>query len=294
MLPATDDPGFRYRGFSYEELVLQYNPQVAVPDHASWKWHWALLSRRARARLHGVYDLPYGPTPGQTFDVFKAARPGAPINVFTHGGFWRFLDKSDHTFVAEPFVERGATFVLLNYDLCPKVSLPEQVEQVRRGVAWVYEHAAELNGDREQLYVSGHSAGGHLTSMIVAEGALSPYGVPANAIKGATAVSGFCDLDPILLIPGGEELRLDPDTARRFSPLFCPPEPTSDMIIAVGELETTEWLRQFDEYVTVCERRGCAVKSLKMQLDNHYSILLSMANSESDLCRAMLSQMKLT
>jgi len=293
MLPATEDPDFRYRGYRYDELVLQYNPRVAVPDHESWKSHWTLLSRRARARLQGVYDVPYGPTAGQTLDVFKASRPGAPINVFTHGGFWRFLDKSDHTFVAEPFVERGATFVLLNYDLCPKVSLPEQVEQVRRGVAWVYEHAAELNGNREELHVSGHSAGGHLTSMIVAEGALAPFGLPENAIRSATVVSGFCDLEPILFIPGGEELGLDAASARRFSPLFCPPEPTTDMIIAVGELETQEWLRQFDDYVALCKRGRSLVQPLKMHLDNHYSILLSMANSETDLCRAMLSQMKL-
>ena len=289
--PSTD-PGFRYRGYRYDELVLQYNPRAAVPDHESWKWQWMLLSRRTRARHRGIYDIAYGPTPGQTLDVFPAARPGAPVLVFTHGGFWRFLDKSDHTFVAEPFVERGATVVLLNYDLCPKVTLPEQVEQVRRGVAWAYSNAERYNGDRGRLFVSGHSAGAHLTSMIVARGALAAHGLPADAVRGAATVSGFCELEPIRHIPGGEELQLTEETAQRYSPLNCPPEPGVRMVIACGELETDEWIRQYRDYVALCEGHGNPVVSRLMKLDNHYSILLSMANEQSELCAAMLEMME--
>lgn len=290
---SITDPSFRFRGYSYEELVLQYNPRAAVPDHESWKWQWNLLSRRTRSRHRGIYDIPYGPTAGQKLDIFPASKPGAPIMVFTHGGFWRFLDKSDHTFVAEPFIERSVTVALLNYDLCPTVTLPEQVEQVRRGAAWVYKNAHDFNGDRDRFYVSGHSAGGHLTSMIVARGALTPHGLPANAVRGATTVSGFCELEPIRHIPGGEELQLTEETARAYSPLYCPPEPTTRMVISVGDLETKEWIRQFRDYVSVCEQQGNRVVSKLMPMDNHYSILLSLANDECELCQATLEMMDL-
>ena len=64
-----------------EELIQQYNPRAAVPDHEVWKAHWGLDSERVRASLQGHLRVPYGDTPGQCMDVFPAKEPGAPVQI---------------------------------------------------------------------------------------------------------------------------------------------------------------------------------------------------------------------
>lgn len=289
-LSAAD---IRIRGYTLTELAAQYNPRIAVPDHESWKRQWSLWSQWARERLHGQFDHRYGSRPRQRADVFPAAKSGSPINIFTHGGFWRFLDKSDHSVVALPLVESGATVVMLNYELCPNVALPDQVAMLRQAVAWVHENAAKFNGDPSKIFVSGHSAGGHLTAMLAASGWQGELGLPDDVIKGAVVVSGLFELDPMRFIPGGEELLLTETTARQFSPMFNLPRSGMPMVVAVGELETHEWIRQTDDYVSALKQNGNPTTLFKVQVENHYSVFLTLANRVTDLCKNMLSQMGL-
>lgn len=282
-----------YRGLSAEELRQQYDPRIAVIDHESWKYQWVIASAAARARLAGRDDIPYGTTAGQTLDVFPGPRPGAPINIFIHGGFWRFLDKRDHTLVAEAVVAADGTAVLINYDLCPTVPLAEVIRQCRAAVAWVYAHATELGGDRDRITVSGHSAGGHLTAMVAAEGWGAAFGLPPGAVKGATMASGVFEMDPLLLVPGGEELKMTPATLASLSPQANLPDVAIPLVIGVGGCEPPEWHRQAQTYAASARARGSRVEVIVPELDNHYSILLSLANPTTPLCGAMLAQMGL-
>ena len=103
-------------------LDTQYNNRARVPDHAAVLASWAEASALARARSPAQLDLPYGDGAGETLDVFPATapRPGAaPVLVFIHGGYWRSLDKADHSFVAPSFNAAGAMVVVPNYALCP-------------------------------------------------------------------------------------------------------------------------------------------------------------------------------
>ena len=169
--------------------------------------------------------VPYGPTPGQTLDIFPAKTPGSPIDIFVHGGFWRFLDSFDHTLVAPAVLDAGGASVLLNYDLCTKVPLTEVVHQVRAALKWVWDHADEANGDREKIYISGHSAGGHLASMMCTGDFNRDFGLPDDAVKGAAIVSAMLDLEPVMLVPGAEELLVPGDAVRALSPRYNPPAP---------------------------------------------------------------------
>ena len=85
-----------------------YNNRALVPDFADHFTHWQTASAQARERLKGHLDLPYGDGPGETLDIFPAAQPNAPVVIFIHGGYWRSLDKSDHSFVAPALHDMGA------------------------------------------------------------------------------------------------------------------------------------------------------------------------------------------
>ena len=141
-----------------EKLEAHLNPRLAVPDFADHLARYETMSAAARQRLEGKLDLPYGASPLERLDVFPAATAGAPLHIFIHGGYWRALDKSQHSLVAEPLVAAGICTVLINYDLCPAVTLDRIVEQCGEAIAWTFRNAREFGADPARLTLSGHSA----------------------------------------------------------------------------------------------------------------------------------------
>lgn len=282
-----------YGNMSREEFLFQYAPQVHVPEHEIWKAQWTGASLLVRSTRTGKLRVPYGHTPGQTLDIYPAKEPDSPINIFVHGGFWRFLDSFDHTLVVPAVQDAGGASILLNYDLCPTVSLKEVIAQVRTALKWVWENAEQANGNKEKIYVSGHSAGAHLASMLCREDYLHNLGLPHDVIKGGTIVSGILDLEPILLIPGAEELLITSEDLNTVSATLNPPANHIPLVVAVGARETKEWVRMTDEYVKILEKQGSEVTYLKPDFDQHFSILLTLGNPITPLCKAMLTQMKL-
>jgi arylformamidase len=149
-------------------LEAQYNNRARVPDHARVLDNWAKASALVRQSAAGAQlDVAYGPGACETLDIFPAAQPGAPVLVFIHGGYWRSLDKADHSFVAPAFNAAGATVVVPNYALCPAVSIEHITLQMAAAVAWVWRHAAQWGGDPARIALAGHSAGGHLATMLL-------------------------------------------------------------------------------------------------------------------------------
>ena len=210
-----------YRNLSPEALELEFNPRATAKNLEERIAAGAAASAAARARLDCVLDVRYGPGEKETLDIFPAADPGAPVLLFIHGGYWRAMDKSDYSFIADVFQPAGATTVVINYDLCPAVTLDTIVEQSNRSIAWTWRNVAGYGGDPDRLYVSGNSAGGHLTAMALAHD-WTADGLPADVIEGAAPITGVFDCEPVLDITVNEEVRLDPEAARRLSPLRKP------------------------------------------------------------------------
>lgn len=109
------------------ELDRQYNARAAVPEHPEILARWAARSAQARQERHCETDYYYGASPAETLDFFPARKPGAPLLVFIHGGWWRSLDKQDFSFIAPAFVDAGAAVALINYSLAPKAHLEDIV-----------------------------------------------------------------------------------------------------------------------------------------------------------------------
>jgi arylformamidase len=149
-------------------LEAQYNNRARVADHADVMARWAEASVLARAGATAArLDVPYGAGAGEMLDIFPATRSDAPVLVFIHGGYWRALDKADCSFIAPAFNAQGAMVVVPNYALCPKVSVEHIALQMAAAVAWVWRHAAEYGGNPARIALAGHSAGGHLATMLL-------------------------------------------------------------------------------------------------------------------------------
>src|SRR5947208_9688605 len=106
--------------------------------------------------------LAYGPTPIEGLDLYATRAVNAPINIYVHGGAWRFGLAKTHAHHAEMVVNAGAHLAVLDFDNVIETggSLLTMADQIRRGVAWVYRNARNFGADPERLYISGHSSGG--------------------------------------------------------------------------------------------------------------------------------------
>ncbi len=223
----------------------QYNNRARVSQSAQILARWAEASALARQGLPGRLDLAYGSGPAERLDVFPAEQPGAPVLVFIHGGYWRALDKSDHSFIAPALVRAGATVVVPNYSLCPAVGIEQIALEMSRALAWTWRHAHEHGGDPSRIVVVGHSAGAHLAAMLLTcrwkdVGA----DLPPRLVTAALGISGVYDLEPLRHAPFVQaDLRLTPAAVRRLSPAFFP-RPRGPFDAVVGGNESDEFIRQ--------------------------------------------------
>jgi arylformamidase len=264
-------------------LTQQYNNRARVPEYAQIFERWAEASKRSRDGLSRRLDVAYGPGPNETLDVFPSPKARAPVLVFIHGGWWRSLDKSDHSFVAPTFVHAGAMVVVPNYALCPgtpkqPVTIESIALQLVRALAWTYRNAALYGGDPRRIVVVGHSAGAHLAAMMLScQWQQVAPDLPAQLVQSALAISGLYDLAPIVDVPFlKDDLKLTAASARKLSPVLFP-KPKGKLLALVGANESEEFLRQTaaieqawgPKAVPVCE--GIAGT-------NHYDVLHDLAD----------------
>lgn len=282
-----------YREYTQEQLDTQYNLRARHPEFQDHFDRWEQESEQVRARLRCNLDIAYGDSPRQTVDIFPAQAEGAPVNVFIHGGYWQALDKNFFSYMAEPVVAAGAVLVQVGYDLAPQVGMDEIVRQVRQSLVWVFRNAASFNGDSARLYVSGHSAGGHLTAMMMGTDWESEGDLPSDLVKGGCAVSGLFDLEPIRLCYLNEVVGMDEDVARRNSPVEHLPARGAPLIAAVGGGETEGFLRQNSEFSAAWRSKGFPVEEMVLPGLNHFTIVEELGKMESPLIRAILKQMSL-
>ena len=229
-----------------EWLEAQYNNRARVPDHAQILARWAQASALVRERSAVHVDLAFGDGPGELLDVFPTAAPDAPVLVFIHGGYWRSLDKSDHSFVAPSFTADGAMVVVVNYALCPAVTIEHIVMQLVRALEWVWRHAAAYGGDPSRMALVGHSAGGHLATMLMSCRWKDVAGdLPVQPLAGALSISGLYDIEPLRHAHSIQaDLQLTPASVGRLSPAFFPRPKGGKLYAAVGSEESDEFLRQ--------------------------------------------------
>jgi arylformamidase len=226
-------------------LEAQYNNRARIPEHPKIFELWSKASGLAREGLSRRLDVAYGPGDKERLDIFPSTRQGAPVLVFIHGGYWRSLDKSDVSFVAPSFVNAGAMVVLPNYDLCPAVSMHTIALQMAQVLAWVYRNAALYGGDPARIVVAGHSAGGHLATMLLCCSWKSVgRDLPLQLVQDALSISGLYDLEPLRHAAFLQaDLKLTPKAVRQLSPVNFP-SPRGRLTTVAGTNESDEFLRQ--------------------------------------------------
>jgi len=268
-----------YRGMDRTALDAAYNNTKAVGQArrdeyvAGWSQRSDVIRKTPGARL----DVRYGDGPRHRLDVFPCARAGAPTLLYIHGGYWQMNDKDPYAFLGEGLLPAGFNLALVEYTLAPAARLDQIVSEVRRSVAWVIDHAKEIGSDPARVYVSGHSAGGHLTAMAMTE----------PRVAGGVAISGIYDLEPIRLNYLNEKLGLDTAEEDRNSPIRHLPAHASPLVVTVGLGELPELVRQSEEFAAAWKRHGLRGTYLPVVKHDHFSILEELARPDGAILQAL-------
>jgi arylformamidase len=281
-----------WRDYDQAALDAQYNNRKRFPDYVIRFEAWREWSVQARAALESRLDLPFGDQPSERLDLFPAARAGAPLYVFIHGGYWYSLDKGDFSYVARGMVPNGVATAITNYVLAPHADMDEIVRQNRAALAWLWRNARELQVDRDRIYVTGHSAGGHLAAMLLATD-WPRFGadLPPDLVKGACAISGLFELEPIRLSYLNQTLKLTPEAAARNSPALLEYPRRASLFLLLGEDESAEYHRQSEHMAAKWRALGYPCEYVVPGNLDHFAIVDSFGDPAADLVRRQLEQM---
>jgi acetyl esterase/lipase len=247
-------------------LDAAYNNGAAVKDSAQIVAGWEARSARLRAAHPEGMDLRYGTDERNRIDYFAARRDG-PVLAFIHGGYWQNRAKELFAFVAEGPLAWGINVALVGYTLAPQKRLDGIVAEIHAALDWLHRSIGMLGGDSRKLFVSGWSAGGHLTAMAMSH----------PAVKGGLAISGIYDLEPMRLSYINDKLRLDEAEQQRNSPMLLP-DPGKPISIVYGADELPELRRQSEDYA---KRLGGSAAGVPKR--NHFTILEELASPHGAL-----------
>ena len=242
-----------HQKYSPEDFDEQYNLRAGRPDYEETVIPgWNLQSEKARETLDCDLDLRYGNGERQKLDVFRCGDDKAPTLVYFHGGYWQRGDKSIYSFIATPFVAAGVNVVVVGYDLCPSVTITQISEQCREALIHIWREASNLGVNNNRIVVMGHSAGGHITQMMMATN-WQDLGedLPIDLISAGIPVSPLSYLEPVRLTEAlNAGIRMDPAEAEAESPMTNhPPVTDAPQMVVAGGAETAEFHRQARMYV---------------------------------------------
>lgn len=281
-----------YREFDTQaQIDAQYNPAIKLADPTAPGKHYAAQSAHARHRLRCVLDVPYGPTREETLDIFPADVPDAPVFIFLHGGYWRAMSSKDFSCIAAGLQPLGITTVVVNYALCPRVSIDEITRQVRSAVAWTLRNIASYGGDPTRVALGGHSAGAHLTAMCLQTPWEDDYGLPQDPLVAAVLVSGIYDIAPLRYSYLQPMIQLDDGVIRRNSPLFSVRPCRTPVWVNWGDEESPEFARQSSSFHVEWEKAGNRGVLSTLPDADHYRGIHGFEDSHHPICQWLARQL---
>ena len=235
-------------------------------------------------------DLAYGDDPKQRLDLYlpEGQLIDAPVFLFLHGGGFREGDRAHYGAIAKPFLSHGIITAVVSYRLTGDgFQYPDQTNDTRSAIKWLYENVEIYGGEPGSLYVGGHSAGAILSADVgVDRQWMADAGIPASALKGFVPVSGPYDLREQGRAGEGSAYAPTPELLERASPVLHVGDPAPAAVVAVGSLEGYQASSM--ELVEKLENAGSNASYVLLNGEDHKDTALSLANPDSELFRNVL------
>jgi acetyl esterase/lipase len=141
--------------------------------------------------------LAYGADARQQLDIYAPMQAhGAPVLLFWHGGSWQSGDKDRYRFVGARLARQGFVVAIPNYRLAPEDSFPAFEQDAALAVRWMSDHARDFGGDPARMFLSGHSAGGHIALVLALDDRyLRAVGLSPSRLAGIVSIAGPTGLE---------------------------------------------------------------------------------------------------
>jgi acetyl esterase/lipase len=226
-----------------------------------------------------IHDVPYAGNDAarNKLDLYLPNRSRFPIVVFAHGGCWISGDKAVHASVGTFLARHGIGAAVVNYRLAPQVRHPVPAQDLARAFAWTHEHIEAHGGDRERTYLSGHSAGAHLASLLATnESFLGAENLGFENVRGVIAISGVYKIHWNITVARLSHVFRDANRTAA-SPFWhikpsCPP-----FLILRAQKEIWTLSRQARQFHQRLMRHNCQSRLVVASGEDHYSIIQSAA-----------------
>ena len=262
-----------YRGMDRAALDAAYDNSAAVKDSAAWLDAWRGRSAQIRQGRGVRLDIPYADGERTKFDYLPASPAKAPLFVFIHGGYWVRNSRDMFSFLAAGPNARGIDFVSVGYTLAPQARLAQIEGEIRQCLTHLSAQADHLGFDREQIFVGGWSAGGHLAAITCDH----------PAVRGALPISGIFDLEPATLNYLNEPLQLTTDDIATLSPQRRLRAGLASQRLVVGGNELAELQRQSRDYAAAAKAQNLDVTARILPGHHHFSILDELAKPDGEI-----------
>ena len=263
-----------------------YANRAYIPGADAIVEAWPVRSKTLRDELAQQgrlkADVEYGPHARNRLDLFLPEGTPKGLVVFVHGGYWMLFGKDTFSFVAAGAVAAGYAVAMPSYVLCPETRIGGITRQIGDAVV----RAASLV--EGPIFLSGHSAGGHLVSRMVST--TTPLSAPiCRRVRKTVSISGVHDLRPLMKTRMNETLRIDEAEAERESPALLRPLDGTDVTFWVGADERPEFLRQT---VMMQEAWGATSRAENVvePARHHFSVIEGLTDPDHPLTRTLLAQ----
>ncbi|HVV79949.1 MAG TPA: alpha/beta hydrolase [Pseudolabrys sp.] len=263
------------------DYETEYNNRGRVPEYQQIfdRWERDAAAYRETMKPKGVeIGVRYGTGERQTYDYFPGndPHPGAPLAVFIHGGYWRSLSPSMHSWAARGMNAHGISVAVPGYDLCPNCTIADIITQTRNALLALWRK------HKKRMLVVGHSAGGHLAACMTATEWHSVSKEPPNdLVPFGYSISGVFDFMPLLKVSQNADLRLDEKSAEEVSPLTWKLPAQRSLDAVVGAEESSEFLRQSQIIADDWAKKGAVTHYEAVPGTNHFTVVDALADPDS-------------
>src|SRR4051812_14349765 len=234
-------------------------------------------------------DIRYRTDPGadkdkHTLDVYTPkGKKDFPVVLFVHGGSWKRGNKNLYAALGQSLAADGIGCVVCNYRLSPAVQHPGHIEDVAKAFAWTSENIGKYGGNKDQFFLCGHSAGGHLVSLLVTDPRYlkAEKHSPAE-VKGVASFSGVYQVvntERVFEGPFGK----DADVCKAASPLTHVAGTHPPFLLAYADNDFPHLDKMAENMQAALKKADSPVELVRCKDRNHITIIVQFVNNTDPL-----------
>lgn len=252
-----------------------YNNAKTVRDETEILVGFQSRSQQVYQSNNSVRHIFYGEDAREKIDWFISSQPLRGTIIFIHGGYWQSCNKEDFAFIVTAPLHAGFDVMLIEYSLAPLVPLQKIHQQIGAALDVIY----SLVDIKMPVYLSGHSAGGHLAACWQTH----------PLVTATLAISGIFELSPLLATTINQQLQLTAEDVSQLSPLRHPPASPSAITLYYGTDELPELIAQSERYAQALSQHSVLVECVAVAGANHYTILDALFSTDGLILKSILN-----